>query len=420
MNNITASVKPSVRQKVCIALLTGGDDRPYVFGLVNELLSKNVQIDLIGSDALDFPEFRGREAVRFLNLRGCMDPNASVADKISRILRYYARLISYAAKAQPRIFHVLWNNKFEYFDRTLLMLYYRILGKRIVLTAHNVNAKKREESDSFLNRLTLRIQYALCSKIFVHTHKMRQELIEDFGIQEEQIKIIPFGINNAVPVTSLTPLEAKRRLGLREDEKAILFFGRITPYKGLEYLIDAIRSLDSTSERYRLIIAGRPDRCEDYWAARTKEMVDRVESGQIILRACFIPDEDTEVYFKAADVLALPYRQIYQSGVLFLAHSFGLPVLATDVGSLKDDIVEGRTGFVVRPEDALDLARVIQGYFRSDLYQNLSSRRQDIRAFAIERHSWDVVGQITGNVYKALLPLPASARSPDCDAATAQ
>ena len=53
---------------------------------------------------------------------------------------YYAKLIRYAATAKPKIFHILWNNKFESFDRTLLMLYYRFLGKRIVLTAHNVNA----------------------------------------------------------------------------------------------------------------------------------------------------------------------------------------------------------------------------------------------------------------------------------------
>ena len=53
---------------------------------------------------------------------------------------YYAKLIRYAATAKPKIFHILWNNKFELFDRTVLMLYYRLLGKRIVLTAHNVNA----------------------------------------------------------------------------------------------------------------------------------------------------------------------------------------------------------------------------------------------------------------------------------------
>ena len=54
--------------------------------------------------------------------------------------------------------------------------------------------------------------------------------------------------------------------------------------------------------------------------------------GEYCSRPEFIPDDETEIYFKAADVLVLPYRDIYQSGVLFLGHSFGLPVLAADVG----------------------------------------------------------------------------------------
>jgi D-inositol-3-phosphate glycosyltransferase len=99
----------------------------------------------------------------------------------------------------------------------------------------------------------------------------------------------------------------------------------------------------------------------------------------------------------------LPYRYIYQSGVLFLGYSFGLPVLAADVGSLKEEIVEGKTGFVFRAEDSEDLAATIERYFASDLFVNLSARRQEIINYATERHSWDVVGQITMKVYSDLL-----------------
>ena len=60
----------------------------------------------------------------------------------------------------------------------------------------------------------------------------------------------------------------------------------------------------------------------------------------------------------------LPYRHIYQSGVLFSGYSFGLPVLAADVGSLKDEIVEGKTGFVFQPEDPVDLAKASNGTSR--------------------------------------------------------
>jgi glycosyltransferase involved in cell wall biosynthesis len=109
------------------------------------------------------------------------------------------------------------------------------------------------------------------------------------------------------------------------------------------------------------------------------------------------------LYFKAADVLALPYRHIFQSGVLFLGYSFGLPVVAADVGALREDIIEGKTGFVFRPGDPADLAKTIETYFSSELYRGLRNRRQEIRDYAKERHSWNVVGQLTRKVYAELL-----------------
>jgi glycosyltransferase involved in cell wall biosynthesis len=299
------------------------------------------------------------------------------------------------------------------------MVYYRLLGKRVVLTVHNVNAGKRDSKDTRLNRLTLRIQYRLTHHIFVHTDKMKGELIEEFRVKGARVTVIPFGINNAVPNTSLTPAGAKQRLGLREDEKTILFFGRITPYKGLEYLIAAFRQVLALGQNYRLIIAGNPDRCEEYWRAIRDEIHEYVQKGQVLLEANFIPDDETEVYFKAADVVVLPYRDIYQSGVLFLGHSFGLPVIAADVGSLKDEIVEGKTGFVFRPEDSVDLAKVIGQYFASDLYADLNGRRCEIRAYATERHSWDAVSQMTMSAYATLLRIPFLGKSSNCDASSA-
>jgi glycosyltransferase involved in cell wall biosynthesis len=109
------------------------------------------------------------------------------------------------------------------------------------------------------------------------------------------------------------------------------------------------------------------------------------------------------LYFKAADVLVLPYKHIFQSGVLFLAYNFGLPVLAADVGSLHEDVEEGETGFMFKPEDPADLARAIERYFDSDLYKELPRRRRRISDYANERHSWDTVGEMTRAVYDELL-----------------
>ena len=193
-------------------------------------------------------------------------------------------------------------------------------------------------------------------------------------------------------------------MGIREGEKTILFFGAIKPYKGLEHLVAAFQPIANTQAQYRLIIAGERKRgCEEYWA-KIQQAIERDSSRQqVIQKIEFIPDEETELYFKAADVAVLPYTEIFQSGILFLAYSFGLPVIATNVGSFGEDIVEGRTGFVCKPCDADDLRAAIQKYFDSDLFKELEERRQEIRDYAHAKHSWEVVGDLTRNVYSSLL-----------------
>ena len=114
-----------------------------------------------------------------------------------------------------------------------------------------------------------------------------------------------------------------------------------------------------------------------------------------------MPDAETEIYFKAADVLALPYTHIYQSGVLFLGYNFGLPVIASNVGTLKEDIVEGRTGLVCQPENAKDLALCITNYFSGPIFRELPARREEIRTIAHQQHSWSEVARITCEIYQA-------------------
>jgi D-inositol-3-phosphate glycosyltransferase len=385
-----------------VALLTGGGDKPYALGMAAALTSVGILVDFVGSDDLSVPELLSNPRVKFLNLRGDQRPEVKRMTKVLRILAYYVRLICYAATAQPKLFHLLWNNKFELFDRTLLMLYYRMVGKKITLTAHNVNAGKRDLSDSFLNRLSLRLQYNLCHHIFVHSERMKRQLASDLGIPEGKVSVVPFGINNTVPNTSLSSAEAKRQLGLNANDKALLFFGNIAPYKGLEYLIAAFTEVVKKDTNYRLIIVGRPKGSQGYW----KQIHDGIERSairdRIIERIEYIPDEETELFFKAADLLILPYIRVFQSGVLFLGYSFGLPAIVSDVGTLKEEIIEGKTGFAFKPRDSSDLARSIDNYFESDLFRDLEHNRPDIKRYANERYSWSKVAKLTVNVYLRL------------------
>ena len=386
-----------------VALLTGGEDRPYALGIAAALTSGGIHLDFIGSDDLSSPELLHNPRINFLNLRGDQQPGANVVKKVFRIILYYIRLIRYATTAQPEIFHVLWNNRFQFFDRTLLMRYYKWLGKKIVLTAHNVNARKRDRNDSFLNRLSLTIQYRLSDHILVHTERMKQELMSDFGAAESKISVIPFGINNTVPNTTLTTAEARRVLDIDSSDRTLLFFGQIAPYKGLESLIAAFTEISKKDGNYRLIIAGKPQEGQSYWSQVERSIAQSRLRTRIIERIEYIPDDETELYFKATDVVVLPYARIFQSGVLFLAYAFGLPVIAADVGSLRDEVIEGETGFVFSSGDALDLARKIDIYFKSELFHDLENRRAQIKQYANKRYSWDKVATIIKSVYSQLL-----------------
>jgi len=397
---IPISLAPPLR----VSILTGGVDRPYAFGLTMALLKKNVGVDVIGSEFIDSSEMHTTPNLKFFNLWPNKRTQSGRAVKVWRILRHYASLLRYSARATPRVFHILWNSKVQLFDRTFLMLYYKALGKKVTLTAHNVNQARRDGNDSVLNRITLRIQYQLADHIFVHTDKMRSELVRDFKVAERRVTVIRHPLNDAFPDTDMTVGEAKRRLGIRDDEKAILCFGRIKPYKGIEHLLAAFRQLVAHDLNYRLILAGEVQKeNEAYLAGLIQSVTRESERARILFKTQFIPDEEMEIYFKASDVLILPYNEIFQSGVLFLGYSFGLPVIATDVGSFREEIVEGETGYICMPSDPADLSAKIVTYFGSELYRDQDTRRQKIREHAETHHSWGAVADLTRNVYVELL-----------------
>jgi glycosyltransferase involved in cell wall biosynthesis len=387
-----------------VGLLTGAQDPHYSHGLALALAARGVSVDFIGSDDLDGPALRRAPQIRFLNLRGSQRRDAGAVQKLRRVMRYYVRLANYAMVATPGVLHILWNNKFELLDRTVLMLYYRMCGRRIVLTAHNVNQRRRDGGDSLANRLTLKIQYRLCDHIFVHTDKMKRELVEEYGTSASRISVIPYGINNMVPAGTIEAGEAKARLGISPTDRTLLFYGQIGPYKGIDLLADAFETLARSDASYRLIIAGRPKPgTEASWREVQARLQPLVDQRRVVLDIRHIPDEDTERYFMAADLLVLPYRDIFQSGVLFLGYRYGLPVVATDVGSFREDVVEGRTGFLCPPENASELASAIDRYFASELFQALPVKRPEIRRIAEASHSWDTVAALTCETYAHVL-----------------
>ena len=154
--------------------------------------------------------------------------------------------------------------------------------------------------------------------------------------------------------------KACEKLGLDSTKKVLLFFGLIRDYKGLDLLLEGFNLLEDS---YTLLIAG-----EFYTnkSAYTNLILDPEIMSRVKIVDKFIPDDEVHLYFSAADVSVLPYRSATQSGVTATSFYFGVPVIATDVGGLKETIQD--MGKVVQPDNAELLAKAITTYFNEWQY----------------------------------------------------
>ncbi|MBI5020625.1 MAG: glycosyltransferase [Ignavibacteriales bacterium] len=148
---------------------------------------------------------------------------------------------------------------------------------------------------------------------------------------------------------------ARTNLGIN-SKKVILYFGYVRAYKGLLVLFDAMKQLDDV----QLLAVG------EYYDDQ-KKYVDKVKSFGLESRIKFYPDyipnDQVALYFSAADIVVLPYLSATQSGITQIAYNFDKPVIATNVGGLAEVVIDGRTGYVVPPNDAAALASAIKRFY---------------------------------------------------------
>ena len=190
-----------------------------------------------------------------------------------------------------------------------------------------------------------------------------------------------------------TRASARERLGL--DGEVAVFFGYVRHYKGLDVLLDAWPRVRAERPA-TLVVAG--EFYED--AAPYRAQVERVNAAAgtaagaagppgdaVRLLDRYLPDDEVEALFKAADVVVLPYRSATQSGVTHVAYALGVPVITTDVGGLSETVRPDVTGLVVPPADPAALAQAIVRFFRDRMGPRL---REGVAALQAE-HSWSVL-----------------------------
>jgi glycosyltransferase involved in cell wall biosynthesis len=257
------------------------------------------------------------------------------------------------------------------FGRTAGIVKRKNRGTKIISILHNVLPHEKRAGDVALTKYFLN----RCTGFVVLNKKSEYDLLE---LKPDAKYIVhPHPLYDHYG-SKIDKREARANLGIPQEKKVILFFGLIRDYKGLDILIEAMKELDDS---YLLMIAGEVYGSFDKY----NEIIVRHHlRSRIKTNHQYIPDDMVAVYFSAADVCVLPYRSGTQSGIIGIAYHFGVPVIVTNVGGLKEMVENKKTGLVVPRPDYLLLSDIIAEFIERE---DKEAYRKNIEEFK-QKHSW--------------------------------
>jgi glycosyltransferase involved in cell wall biosynthesis len=361
----------------------------YDFGLSRGLLAAGCGVSLFTCDETRAPAIPG------LKFHPIYKQVFGRTHRLMRGFRYLRASVTALTKAVMRGEKVCHLHLFQGEKEELaLVVLARCFGRRVVITVHDIEAF----SPVTPRRSMILKVYGLAKGYIVHNNVSKLEL-ERFGVASDKISVIPHGHFWESMQARPSRLDARLRLGISESARVMLFFGQIKDAKGLDILIEAMPAVAREVSEAVLVIAGRPLRTE---FAKYEELIDGLGLRPLCrLHIGFVPDNDVATYYAAADVVVLPYRRIYQSGVLIMAMSYGRPVVVSDLPGMTEMISDGENGYVFAQgsKDAL-AAKLVQVLKDEPGRERAATRALE---YVRERHDWGKIGETTARLYETVL-----------------
>lgn len=267
----------------------------------------------------------------------------------------------------------------------------------LVATFHDIEPHPGEDRlldiGSLLYRLTLLASRVFPDQIFVHGQALKETLVQNYRVPDRKVHVIPIGEHEVTPFTKF------EQEGLGPDGHRILFFGRIHRYKGLDCLIQAEPLITREIPDARIVVAGTGEDFSRYAAMMAGRDAFEVHNYRI-------PYEEGARLFQQASVVALPYIEASQSGVIPTAYGFKRPVVVTNVGGLPEVVDDGKTGYVVPPRDPAALAFALVSLLKDPP----ACRRMGELGYRKLKTdmAWSTIAQSLLAVYNELAPAPGA------------
>ncbi|ODS30601.1 MAG: hypothetical protein SCARUB_04282 [Candidatus Scalindua rubra] len=301
---------------------------------------------------------------------------------------------------------VLWDSRirnislvhFHFFDAFILeyinIWFAKFYGFKIVVTVHDVENLASGMNYQFAYKI-----YNKCDKIIVHNEVSRKELVNYLNMKTQNIRKIPHGNYIRFVNTKIQKNISRRKISLSEKDITILFFGQIKKAKGLDLLLRSLSIVKEDFPTVKLLIAGKVWKDDFNQYQKTIKTLGIKEN--VIQHIKYIPDKCVKYYFSSADLVVLPYRKIYQSGVLLMAMSYKKPVLVSDIDGMTEIIQNNVNGFLFRNGDSNHLAkRIIEILSNPQKSQIVSQTGYE----TVEKfYDWKTIGYKTSSVYKEII-----------------
>lgn len=359
----------------------------YSFSIIERLSEKN---DIIYVS--DEKKYEERGVISYDYFKGTTSKERNKFEKTITYIRAWKKILSLCKVNKIDILHVQW------FILSPVDLYFikkiKRMGIKIVVTVHDI----LPFNEKFYDYRSHKGIYTLADKIIVQAKLNIDRINSLFSNVSTKVLYIPHG--NFIDHAKIISKEnARELLGIDKDKKVLLFFGQIKRVKGLDVLIKAFNEIIKSEDQDNilLIIAGKVwgDNFSVY-----KELINEVDNSKFRCDIKYIPDDQIAWYYCSADINILPYREVYQSGVVHLSYAYKKPVIATNIGSFPEVIINGETGILVEKDNSNELKNAIISLIDDD--EKMKKMGSKGKEYIENNFSWDVITKEIENIYHKL------------------
>lgn len=264
------------------------------------------------------------------------------------------------------------------------MLYFKMFlkVKKNIWTLHDYLPHTGEENPKgmIFQKLLMKFDF----EYIQHYSWLRNKFIEYYKCSHDKVHHVYSG--------SFEVFRSFQPKFILEEKNYILFFGRISPYKGLDFLLNSFMLLlDKNPNRvYKLVIAGN---------GFYKNNLIKILKNNIIFLNRYIGNEELVGLIKNCAFVVVPYSDSTHSAVVMTAYAFNKPVVATDVGGLSEVIVHNETGYLVRYGDEKQFAFYMEYLLVNDNIRNKMS--ENIENLCTKGYlNWRAIAEKMLSVYK--------------------